>query len=86
MNFENNELKKRYTDSDVAERDRILSEHKSNVRELERQRAAAVTSQRDKLEARLTARKLHQEQLTRERAVNDEMARISLAQVCTRVE
>lgn len=79
--LEEDEVRKRFTDSDAEERDRIIAEHKRNVREMERQRDQLTNQQRDELAARLNARKLMREQLTRDKAVNDEMARIGLAQV-----
>ena len=44
--YEDKEVRKRVSDSDIAERDRILSEHKSDVRELERRTNDQINSQK----------------------------------------
>ena len=46
--YEDKEVRKRVSDSDIAERDRILSEHKSDVRELERRTNDQINSQKVK--------------------------------------
>lgn len=58
-----------------------MAEHKENVRDMERKTENQISSQKDKLEARLAARKRMQEELAKEKAINEEMARIALAQV-----
>jgi len=58
-----------------------MAEHKKMMRELERQNQSHIDSQKDKLAAKLAARKRMQEELTKEKAINDEMSRIALAQV-----
>lgn len=48
---------------------------------MQRRADGQTNSQKDRLAAKLAARRRIQEELTKEKAVNDEMARISLAQV-----
>lgn len=79
--FEESEIRKRVADSDLTERDRILAEHKSDVRDIERRTNLQFDSQKDKLAAKLAARKKMREELEKDRAVNEEMSRISVAQV-----
>lgn len=78
--MESIEIRKRLTDADTAQKDHIIAQHQSDVRELERKAKNAVESQNDKLAAKLAARKRLRDELEVERAIQDEMTRIAIAQ------
>ncbi|XP_067940386.1 myosin-2 heavy chain-like [Watersipora subatra] len=77
--YEETELKK-VAGKDLQERDRLIEEHKRHLKEMERKSESEINAQKDRLAAKLAARKRMQEELSKEKAVNEEMARLSLAQ------